>query len=94
MEKLGLVEKMFKEKYRRWANDCVSDESKSFLWPDAVRYIARRNTTKDSRPVSVSLIRHWTWIDPPEQGLGKPLRLADDGTNTFYAAKISPEQLQ
>jgi hypothetical protein len=94
MEKLDWVQKLFKEKYRRWGNDCVADEDTSFLWPDAARYIARTNNVAGNPPVSVSLIRHWIWIDPPETGLNQPLRTADDGADTLYTCAILPQELK
>ena len=94
MEKMGLIEKMFKEGYRRWANDCICDVNDSYLWPDATRYIARINRRTGNNPVSVSLIRHWTWIDPPEVGIGKPLRTADDGQEILCTRDISKEDLE
>jgi hypothetical protein len=94
MEKMGIVEKMFKEGYRRWSNDCVSDVNDSYLWPDTTRYIARLNRSYSNPPVSVSIIRHWTWIDPPETGLDKPLRTADDGQETLCTNAISLEELE
>jgi hypothetical protein len=94
MEKLSIIEKMFKEGYRRWGNDCVSDVNDSYLWPDAARYIARMNRSNGSTPASVSIIRHWVWIDPPETGIGKPLRTLDDGQETLCTYNTSTEDLQ
>jgi hypothetical protein len=97
MEKLNTVDKMFKEGYRRWANDCVSDTSDSFLWPDATRYIARINRDNGGSgnpPVSVSIIRHWIWIDPPEIGISKPLRTTDDGQETLCTQAIATKDLE
>jgi len=93
MEKLGLVEKMFKEKYRRWTNDCVSDEAKPYLWPDAVRYIARTNNQTNNPPASVSIIRHWMWIPSPDKGLNAPLPTKDDGSNILYTGNVTAEDL-
>lgn len=89
MEKLGFAEKMFKEKYRRWTNDCVSDESKTYLWPDAARYIARLHRSPGKRPVEVSIVRHWEWIAPPGQSKSTNI----DGQNTLYKGTISAEDL-
>jgi hypothetical protein len=94
MEKMNLVEKMFKEKFRRWTNDCVSDENLSFLWPDTTRYIARLNHTGHSNPKSIAIIRHWTWIEPPEKGISRPLRETDDGQDTLYTGYISDADLK
>ncbi len=94
MEKMSVTEKMFKEGYRRWANDCVSDVNDSYLWPDATRYIARVNRRTGNPPVSVAIIRHWIWIDPPEIGIGKPLRTVDDGKETLCTYAISEKELE
>jgi hypothetical protein len=94
MEKMGIIEKMFKEGYRRWGNDCVCDKDQSYLWPDAARYIARANAHPGNPPVSVSIIRHWSWIDPPNVALKKPLRTADDGQETLTTCPISLEELE
>jgi len=94
MEKMSITEKMFKEGFRRWTNDCVSDTNMSYLWPDATRYIARLNNRTGNPPVSVSIIRHWIWIDPPEIGINKPLRTADDGQETLCTNVISNEELE
>ncbi len=95
MEKMNIIEKMFKEGFRRWTNDCVSDTTMSYLWPDATRYVARiNNRNTGNPPVSVSIIRHWIWIDPPETGLGKSLRTADDGQETLCTNAISTKELE
>ena len=89
MEKLGIVEKMFKERYRRWSNDCVSDESKPYLWPDATRYIARLHANPNNPPVTVSIVRHWEWIPEPGQAVASN----QDGSNILYTGQISAEDL-
>lgn len=93
MEKLGLIEKMFKERYRRWTNDCVSDESKQYLWPDAARYIARLNRDGQNPPAFVTIVRHWMWIPAPDKGLGVPMPVQDDGQSVLYTGMISAEDL-
>jgi hypothetical protein len=94
MEKMSVVEKMFKEGFRRWSNDCVSDKDDAFLWPDTVRYIAKANTHPGRVPTTVSIVRHWTWIDPPATGINKPLRTTDDGQEVLYTSPISVKELE
>jgi hypothetical protein len=94
MEKMSITEKMFKEGFRRWTNDCVSDVNDSYLWPDATRYIARLNALPGNPTVSVAIVRHWIWIDPPETGIDKPLRSADDGQETLCTNVISERDLE
>lgn len=94
-EKLGIVEKMFKERYRQWGTDAVNDDTEPYLRPDAARYIARlHNSDPANPPVGVALIRHWTYIPPPEEGLGKPLPDDDDGQDVIYEAEITPGDLE
>ncbi len=94
MEKMNIIDKMFKEKFRRWTNDCLSDVNLSFLWPDAARYVARINRTDHGYPTAVSFIRHWTWMDPPGKGICPSLRNTDDGQETLYTAHLSAKDLQ
>ncbi len=94
MEKMDVVEKMFKEGLRRWSNDCVSDTNMAYLWPDATRYIARTNSHVGNPVVSVSIIRHWIWIEPPETGLSKPLHTTDDGQEILCTRDISTGELE
>lgn len=65
MENLGYVDRYFKERYRKYANDNLRLDADSALWPDAARYIARVNNQPSNPPVQVSLIRYWSVIPPP-----------------------------
>jgi len=65
MENLGYIDKYFKERYRKYANDCLNLDMYSALWPDAARYIARLNTRPSNPPVAVDLVRHWYIVQPP-----------------------------
>ncbi len=92
LEKLDYVTRVFKDKYRKWANDCVNDTKNSKVWPDTCKYIARQFTDKDNPPVSVSLIRHWQYMNLPEL---KPIEgdlprryHGKDGESILYTYKI------
>jgi hypothetical protein len=65
MENLGIVEKYFKERYRKYASDNLRIDTRSGLWPDAARYIARATATASAPPVEVDLVRHWSEVPPP-----------------------------
>jgi len=94
MEKMNAGEKMFKEGFRRWGNDCVSDTAMSYLWPDATRYVARINSSVGNPVVSVAIVRHWVWIESPETGLDKPLHTADDGSEILCTRSIPIAELE
>lgn len=63
MENLGIVDKYFKERYRKYACDNLRLDTRSQLWPDAARYVARANASE--QPVEVDLVRHWSEVPPP-----------------------------
>lgn len=65
MENLGIVDKYFKERYRRYANDSIRRDDNAADWPDAARYIARLNSSPSNPPVAVNLIRYWSVVPPP-----------------------------
>jgi hypothetical protein len=65
MENLGIVDKYFKERYRRYANDSIRRDMNAAAWPDAARRIARLNNSPSNPPVVVNLIRYWSGVPPP-----------------------------
>lgn len=93
MEKLNPLEQMFKERYRKWAIDCVNDPAVSFIWPDTARYIARLYNNDRNPPVSVSLVRHWEMIPRPD-GLPHNISYAPEGALILHTEKINPEDLK
>lgn len=71
MERLGFIEKVPKERYRKFFDDNASWEKLSILWPDIARWIARTNyQSEDNPPVTVSLLRFSSKI-PPAPPLAK-----------------------
>ena len=68
MENLGYIDKYFKERYRKYANDFLNLDVYSGLWPDAARYIARQNNRPSNPPIVVDLVRHWSMVPPPDSG--------------------------
>ena len=68
MDQLGLFDKYTKERYRKFANENLRLDAFAPLWPDAARYIARLNKGQPSNPpVSVALVRHWSFVQPPSR---------------------------
>jgi len=69
MDKLGLLDRYSKERYRKFANDYLRMDANSALWPDAARYVARdaarAMADPSNPPVMVQLVRYWSQIMPP-----------------------------
>lgn len=72
MDRLGLVDRYFKERYRKFSTEYLRMDTFAAMWPDAARFIARANFDAANPPVTVQLTRHWSEIYPPtESGLGE-----------------------
>ena len=67
MEQLGLAEKVFKERYRKYA-ETLAREDTDALRPDAARYIARMESTPEKQVKTVILIQNWSLIVPHPNG--------------------------
>lgn len=72
MERLNLLTRIPKERYRKFFDDNASF-ALPLLWPEIARYVARINyDSVDNPPVVVSLIRYWSMILPIDKGLKCP----------------------
>ncbi|MBV9266968.1 MAG: hypothetical protein JO061_12435 [Acidobacteriaceae bacterium] len=66
IEKLGIVQKYFRERYRKFMNEHLRMDAESLLWPDAAKHIARLYATdKSNPPINIVLIRYWSEVQPP-----------------------------
>ncbi len=93
MEKLGLVDKYFKERYRKYMNEHLRMDDQSTLWPDAARYIARLyDTDKANPPMGVRLVRYWQDILPP--GPQGEYRAGSWNHYVFFRYDVAPEDLE
>jgi hypothetical protein len=89
MEKLGLVDRYFKERYRKWANDNLRLDENARLWPDAARYIARLNAEPGNPPVEVRLKRSWQQIPGPTSNMAAPIWFH----YAFFTYRVAPGDL-
>ena len=90
MEQLSLTEKLFKERYRKFADNLQREENDDLLH-DAARYIARLNSSP-GRPVkTVTLIQKWSFIVPRADGsyVPEPWR-----QHVLLGYGVRPEDLQ
>jgi hypothetical protein len=67
MEHLGLTQKLSKERYRKFADNLVRDDTDALL-PDAARYIARMKSNPRNQVRTVLLIQKWSFIVPRADG--------------------------
>ena len=67
MENLGLTERLSEERYRKFADNLVRDDTDALL-PDAARYIARMKTSPSNQVRTVILIHKWSFIVPRADG--------------------------
>jgi hypothetical protein len=91
MEQLGFGERYYRERYRKFVENLREDKN-SALWPDAARYIARRNASPANPPKFVILIRYWSDIVPRDSKTAP--RREDLRAHIFFEYSVKPEDLQ
>lgn len=93
MEQLGIWDKYFKERYRKYMNEHLRMDNEAQLWPDAARRIARLyDTDKANPPMSVRLIRYWSEIQPP--GPHGQYQTSDLRHYVYFKYDVAPEDLE
>jgi hypothetical protein len=90
MEQLGLSERYFKERYRKFSEDLQNDENDA-LWPDVARYIARANSTAANPAKTIILVQVSSAIVPSAEGSYRP---EPWDQHVLYGYGVKPEDLQ
>ena len=93
MEKMGLFEKIPKERYRKWT-ERVRTDSYAVIWDDTARWIARNHSeNKTNPPIEVRLVRFWGEIPPPKPGDYQPIPKEFEMLNrhVFHVYNVRPE---
>ena len=83
MEQMGLLERMEKERFRKYGYDNLNSADNRVLWPDFARYVARLNRRDGNQPALITLERNWADIAAPAVGMGKPLPAHDHHRRFF-----------
>lgn len=92
MEQLGLFERYYRERYRKFEENLRQD-SNSALWPDVARHIAWLNNNDVSNPPAiVVLARYWSEIPPPAANV--QYRRGEVRGHIFFEYNVKPEDLQ
>jgi hypothetical protein len=90
MEQLGLTDRYFKERYRKFS-EVLQMENNDALLPDVARRIARLNSTPSKPAKTIILMRRWSPIVPGRDGSDPP-EPWDQHVLLGYGVK--PEDLQ
>jgi hypothetical protein len=93
-EKLGLIERSLKERYRKW-RERVRLDTYSYIWPDTARAIARRHSRPDNPPVKVALTRYWAELPRPAPRDYQPIPKSYDAIfrYLFFEYQVQPADL-
>ncbi len=94
IEKLGLLERAQRERYRKWWHDNLLHDRYRSIRPDAARFVARQFTNPSNPPVLVSLQSHTQPIPPPPGEPTGKKQTAKPEQKTFYVYKVLPEDLK
>lgn len=90
MEQLSLIERSYKERYRKFVENLQVDSYKA-LWPDVARHIARANDDPADPPQIVMLIRYWSDIVP---SAGKTYHAPPERARIFFQYDVQPGDLR
>ena len=72
LDRIPLIEKLFRERYRKYLADNLPSGINKYLSVDLARYIARKyNRFKDNPPATVSILCYVSAIPPIENGSSK-----------------------
>lgn len=90
MEQMSLKDKLFKERYRKFADNLQGGEVDDLL-PDAARYIARLNSSPQNPVKTVILIERLSFIVPRSDGAYVPEPYQ---SHILFGYGIRPEDLK
>jgi hypothetical protein len=84
----GYYRRYFMSRQLKWSSDILRIDTNAVLWPDAARYVARVNNAPNNPPVTVALVRHWSFIAPPKSGQSETW-----SQYTFFTYSVLPGDL-
>lgn len=93
MEQFNLLERMQKERFRKYGYEHLNDDSEKMLRTDFARWLARQCLATGKIPTTLTFIRRWADIPPPDKGLGKPLP-PHSNEFIFFRYEVRPEDLK
>lgn len=90
MEQLGIAQRYYKERYRKFEENLPEKQNAAIL-PDVARHLARMYRNPSNPPEIVMLVRYWSDITPPSDGEYHP---GPERANIFYEYRVTPEDLK
>jgi hypothetical protein len=90
MEQLSLTQRVFKERYRKFAEDLARDQNDALL-PDVACHIARLNSAPSNPAKTVILVQKWSFIVPRPNGSYIP---EPWDQHVLYGYGVKPEDLK
>jgi hypothetical protein len=90
MEQLGLFERYYKERYRKFEEN-LPVQSNSALWPGVARHLARMYASPVNPPEIVMLVQYWSDIPPPKTG---PYQPGPERAKIFFEYRLEPGDLK
>lgn len=90
LEEMSLTDRYFKERYRKYV-ETMQEDTYSFLWADAARFIARLNNDPSDPVTRVYLVRHSSKILLASGGTAN---VANWKAEMFYRYSVEPDDLK
>jgi hypothetical protein len=90
MEQLGITERYYRERYRKFVEN-LQEQSSAALWPDVARHLARMYNNPANPPEIVMLVRYWSDIPPPSTG---PYQPPPEKAHIFFEYRVQPGDLR
>jgi hypothetical protein len=84
----GYFRRYYMSRQLKWSSDNLRLDANAALWPDAARYIARLNNDPHNSPVTVTLVRYWSFVAPPNSGQAETLN-----SYAFFTYSVMPRDL-
>jgi hypothetical protein len=90
MEQLGLSQRYFKERYRKFSENLQNDKNDA-LWPDVARYIARANSTMRNPAKTILLVQVSSVMVPGAEASYRP---EPWDQHVLYGYGVKPKDLE
>ncbi len=93
MDKLNILEKIKKEKYRKMFNDCLPWSDYRVLLPAPASLLARANFNQNNPPERLLLSYFWTNIPAPKGWINKAPLPEHNQLKNYFSYQVQPEDL-
>jgi hypothetical protein len=96
MEKLDLLTRMFKERYRKFGHDNVANPRWKAFLPDLARFVARQVNDAQNPPIMVSILKFSSPIPEPPEEFNKKLSMEmppQSNVTTLIDYRVKAEDL-